>query len=298
MGKDGRYRRADNLLAGDELMGIQSNIFLAAVEDDGRSDVFDMEVEPHNNFAIGDRGLIVHNCNEASYVPNMERRSVDSVIDELNWLDETYGPLGSWVAHDSMFFQMPHWIKEFIEKYPKMARKPWPYWAAARADTVRKWPDLFEALVMETNWTTVSIGFESGSTRVLEILNKECTAEDNAFTIELLNRLGDRLVAQGRTRPRFWANIMLGIPGETPEDAFQTIRMFHAMKDPILTLAYYSPFAGSALGNQLIAEGKALHPEEHERYAGQPKVKGVDYQFYADLQAGKYRREVEGASWP
>jgi radical SAM superfamily enzyme YgiQ (UPF0313 family) len=90
--------------------------------------------------------------------------------------------------------------------------------------------DSFEALVKETNWSTVSIGFESGSDRVLKILNKECTAEDNDVTIDLLNRIGDELQSQGRQAPKFWANIMLGIPGETHEDAFDTMRMLKRMK--------------------------------------------------------------------
>jgi radical SAM superfamily enzyme YgiQ (UPF0313 family) len=238
-------------------------------------------------------------CSEASYIPNMERRSVDSVIDELNWLDDKYGPLGSVVFHDSMFFQMPHWIQEFIDKYPHRTHKPWPYWAAGRADTVRKWPDLFEALVRETNWNTISIGFESGSDRVLETLNKECTAEDNAFAIELTNRIGDDLERQGKERPRFWANIMFAIPGETREDAFRTMKMLRMMKNPIPTLAYYAPYAGSALGYQLIAEGKSLmEKDDHQRYAGQPKVKGINYAFYDDLLRGRYEREVEATVFP
>jgi radical SAM superfamily enzyme YgiQ (UPF0313 family) len=238
-------------------------------------------------------------CSEASYIENMERRSVDSIIDELNWLDAEHGPLGSVVFHDSMFFQQPHWIKEFIEKYPTRARKPWPYWAAGRADTVRKWPDLFEALVRETNWTTVSIGFESGSDRVLETLNKECTAEDNAFAIDLLNEIGDDLESKGRERPRFWANIMFAVPGESREDAFRTMKMWRRMKNPIPTLAYYAPYAGSALGYQLMAEGKSLmEKDDHQRYAGQPKVKGVDYRFYDDLLRGRYEREIVETPFP
>lgn len=238
-------------------------------------------------------------CNEMSYIQNMERRPVDHLIDELNDLDERYGPLGSVVIHDSMFFQNPPYLKEWIEKYPKKARAVWPYWAAARADTVRKWPDLFERLVRETNWLTVSIGFESGSDRVLEILNKECTAEDNAFTIDLLNRIGDDLEREGRERPRFWANIMLAIPGERQEDAFRTVKMVKRMKNPIITLAYYAPFAGSILGHQLMAEGKSLmDPDDHQRYAGQVKVKGIDYGFYEDLLAGYYRKRVEEAPFP
>ncbi len=158
-------------------------------------------------------------CNENSYIPNMGRKPVDQVIDELNYLDRKYG-VGSVVIHDSMFFQNPKWLREWIEKYPRQTKR-WTYWAAGRSDTVRQWPDLFEALVKETNWRTISIGFESGSDRILKLLNKECTEEDNYFAIDLLNRIGDELEAKGEQPPKFWSNIMLGIPGETPRGRLQ-----------------------------------------------------------------------------
>jgi anaerobic magnesium-protoporphyrin IX monomethyl ester cyclase len=231
-------------------------------------------------------------CSENSYIPNMGRRPVETVIDELNFLDRKYG-VGSVVIHDSMFFQNPSWLEEWIDKYPRKARKPWPYWAAGRADTVRQWPHLFEALIRETNWMTVSIGFESGSDRVLKILNKECTEEDNYFTIDLLHRIAGDLKRQGKPTPVFWSNIMLGIPGETREDAIKTMRMVKYTKRIIPSIAFYAPYPGSALGYQLIAEGKSLMTKEnYHRFPDDEKVKGVDYQFYRDLLAGKYDDEV------
>lgn len=231
-------------------------------------------------------------CNENSYIPNMGRPPVEAVIDELNYLDDKYG-VGSVVIHDSMFFQNPRWLKEWIELYPRKANKVWPYWAAGRADTVRQWPDLFEALVMETNWKTISIGFESGSDRILKLLNKECTEEDNQFAIDLVNRLGDKLEARGEEPPRFWSNIMLGIPGEQPEDAFKTMRMLKSMKRVFPSISYYAPYPGSALGNQLIAEGKSMMSKEnYHRYPDDEKVKGVNYGFYRELLAGKYDDEI------
>ncbi len=231
-------------------------------------------------------------CNENSYIPNMGRRPVEMVIEELNELDNKYG-VGSVVIHDSMFFQNPSWLEEWIEKYPRMTNKPWPYWAAGRADTVRQWPELFEALIKETNWTLVSIGFESGSDRILRLLNKECTEEDNLFTINLLNRIGDELEAQGRQAPVFWSNIMLGIPGETHEDAFKTMRMLKIMRRVYPSISFYAPYPGSALGYQLIAEGKSLMSKDnYHRFPDDEKVKGIDYQFYRDLLAGKYEDEV------
>lgn len=231
-------------------------------------------------------------CNENSYIPNMGRRPVDMVIDELNYLDEKYG-VGSVVIHDSMFFQNPSWLEEWLEKYPRKARKRWPYWAAGRADTVRQWPDLFEALIKETNWNTVSIGFESGSDRVLKILNKECTEEDNYFAIDLLTRIGDEMEAQGRKAPVFWSNIMLGIPGETREDAFKTMRMVKYTKRILPSISFYAPYPGSALGYQLIAEGKSrMSKENYHRFPDDEKVVGVDYRFYRELLAGRYDDEV------
>jgi len=232
-------------------------------------------------------------CNENSYIPNMGRRPVEMVIEELNFIDKKYGPIGSVVIHDSMFFQNPSWLEEWIEKYPRRANKTWPYWAAARADTVRQWPDLFEALIRETNWMTVSIGFESGSDRVLRIINKECTEEDNYFTIDLLHRIADDLEREGKPAPVFWSNIMLGIPGETREDAFKTMRMLKYMRRAMPSISFYAPYPGSALGNQLIAEGKSLMTKEnYHRYPDDEKVKGVDYGFYRELLAGKYDDEI------
>lgn len=235
-------------------------------------------------------------CNENAFIASMGRRSVDSVIDELNYLDSTYGPLGSVVFHDSLFMQQPRWLAEFLDKYPRKAHRPWPFWAATRADLVRKWPDLFTALVRECNWHTVSIGFESGSDRVLQILNKETTAEDNLYAIELLNRLGDEMEAAGKTPPKFFSNIIFATPGETREDAFSTIRMLKATKRLIPSIAYYAPYPGGALGYAIAAEGKSLmSSDNYHRFPGQEKVKGIDYRFYADLLAGKYDREIAGA---
>lgn len=231
-------------------------------------------------------------CNENSYIPNMGRRPVDMVIEELNDLDAKHG-VGSIVIHDSMFFQNPGWLEEWIDKYPRKANQVWPYWAAARSDTVRQWPELFEALVRETNWTTISIGFESGSDRILRLLNKECTEEDNNFTIELVNRLGDEFKQAGKEPPRFWANIMLGIPGEQPEDAFKTMRMLKTMRYVFPSISYYAPYPGSALGYQLIAEGKSLMSKDnYHRFPDDEKVRGVNYQFYRELLAGKYDDEI------
>jgi hypothetical protein len=124
-------------------------------------------------------------------------------------------------------------------------------------------------------------------------LNKECTEEDNFFTIDLLHRIGDEMEAQGKVAPIFWSNIMLGIPGETREDAFKTMRMVKYMRRVMPSISFYAPYPGSALGHQLIAEGRSLMTREnYHRFPDDEKVRGIDYPFYRDLLAGRYDDEV------
>jgi radical SAM superfamily enzyme YgiQ (UPF0313 family) len=228
-------------------------------------------------------------CNESTYIPNLERKPVEQVVEELNWLDKRYGPIGSVVIHDFMFFQQPAWLEEWAEVYPRRARKLWPYWAAARADTVRRWPDLFLRVVKQTNWQTISLGLESGSDRTLKTLNKECTAHDNLFAVLMVNQLGRDLRAQGRKAPRLFTNLIVGVPGETREDVMDTLRMVSCIRRPLLSFAYYAPFPGSALGYQIIAEGKSLMAEGHHmRTAGIRYVSGVDYAFLYAAIRGLY----------
>ncbi len=97
----------------------------------------------------------------------------------------------------------------------------------------------------------------------------------------------------GQDPPKFWANIMLGIPGERPEDAFETMRMLKHMKRVLPSISYYAPYPGSLLGYQLIAEGKSLMSKEnYHRYPNDEKLKGIDYKFYNDLMAGKFDAEI------
>jgi anaerobic magnesium-protoporphyrin IX monomethyl ester cyclase len=232
-------------------------------------------------------------CNESSYIQQQKRRSVDSVIDELNHIYDTTGEFNSIVIHDSMFFQNPLWLKEWLEKYPLRARKVWPYWAAARADTVRKWPELFKDLVLKTNWTLVSIGLESGSDNTLLTLNKECTVQDNLFSIKLINELGDHLESIGSPPVKIFSNIMWGVPGESMEDMYGTIRMVSLIKRPLLSYSHYAPYPGGALGYQLIAEGKSLlNTGQLDRNPNSNKTTCVDYDIVNKAMQGLFNHDA------
>jgi hypothetical protein len=71
------------------------------------------------------------------------------------------------------------------------------------------------------------------------------------------------------------------------------MRMVKYMRRVMPSIAFYAPYPGSALGNQLIAEGKSLMSKEnYHRFPDDEKVKGIDYKFYRELLAGNYDSEV------
>lgn len=234
---------------------------------------------------------------ERKHFKVLRRRSVGSTLAELLEVQARWGEFGTVVFHDSEFLMMRSWLEEFLTRYPSET-PAWPFWASLRADQVARWPDLVRALHKDAHWHCFSIGLESGSQRVLDIMNKETTVEQNEAAIELVNGFVDEAERESRRPPVIFANVMLAIPGEEPEDAFATIRMLSRIKRVIPSVSWMTPYPGSALGDKIIAEGRSLDThKKYLRFPNEPKIAGIDYQFYVDLFNGKYDREC-GLSVP
>lgn len=229
---------------------------------------------------------------EKNHYGSPRRRSVSHVIGELNYAHAKWGPATTVVYHDSEFLMHERWLEEYLERYPRETAN-WPFWASCRADIMAKWPDLVRALHRDCNWHCFSIGLESGSQKVLDIMNKETTVEENHAAIDLVNELVDEAEREGRRPPVIFANIMMGTPGEEPEDAFATLRMMARMKRGIPSISLFTPYPGSTLGNRVIADGLSLDVHKgYHRFPNEAKMKGVDYEFYARLFRGEFDREV------
>jgi len=270
-GREIRGEKPENL---DDLPFMDRSIFREAVEDAcgwcGHTTLVS---------AIAARGC-QFNCafcmpaEKVHFGKKVRRRSVDNFIEELLQLKETYNP-EMLIIYDDTFLHQPPWIEEFIEKYPKVGI---PFFASARADGICRFPHLLKGLI-DVGLELLSVGFESGSQRVLDILEKGTTVEQNYEAARYAREYNVRAI---------YGNYMLGIPTETKDEVRATVAMAKTIDAELNSWAFFSPYAGNKLGDKCINEGLSLmNRHEQHRYPNAPKIKGVDYDFLHNAIAGK-----------
>ncbi len=202
----------------------------------------------------------------------LRRRSVDNLIQELLWLKGLHNP-DCIMIHDDTFMIQNDWLEEFIEKYPQVGL---PFWASARADNVCDNPDLVQRLV-KVGWNLVSIGFESGSQRILDRIKKGTTVEQNYEAAKIVKKAGAMI----------YANYIVGFPNETMEETQMTARMIDSINAEMSCWAYFTPYPGCELGEECEKNGTSLlDRNNYNRMPEGKKITGIDYGYLDAVTAG------------
>jgi len=202
----------------------------------------------------------------------IRRRSVANLIDELRQLKKRYNP-DCVMIHDDTFLFQPKWIEEFIERYPEIGL---PFWAAGRADGICDYPELVKRLV-GVGWELVSVGFESGSQRMLDKMKKGITVEQNLEASRIIKSTGAKI----------YGNYMLGMPWETKEDIQATAKMADEIAAEMPSWAFFTPYPGCEAGEEGIEMGwSLLDRNNYNRCPSGRKVKNVDYDYINRVLGG------------
>lgn len=189
------------------------------------------------------------------------RRSVEHFMEEIR-----QNPFESWMIHDDGFTQNLEWVAELCDAYSKEF-EPKPLIIQSRASFLIQ-EDYVKMMRDKLGLEWCIIGFESGSDKVLKDLNKAQTRKICEMAAANLHKCGVKI----------FANIMYGTPTETNEDALLTLDMLKNIQPQHYSPTTYMPYPGSFLYEKCKKEGLIL-TEEGNRYAGAPKIKGIDYNF-------------------
>jgi anaerobic magnesium-protoporphyrin IX monomethyl ester cyclase len=106
----------------------------------------------------------------------------------------------------------------------------------------------------------IEYGFESGSDAALRGVGKNATIEQNRRAVRLTRGAGIRI----------FADIMVGLPGETRQDLEATARFLRWARPEILSAGRLLPMPGTALYRQLPETLRASLPWEGFSYTSQP----------------------------
>jgi len=182
-------------------------------------------------------------------------RSVSSLVEELTRLKqqaETSPPRpGQWVIKvvDDTFTVSKRRTLELLDEIISRGLNCFEFTGGVRADT------LDEALVdrmRRANFLRVTLGVESGSPRILEMIRKGETNADVKRAVKLLRDAGIRS----------HAFFMIGFPGETEEDIELSRRLILEAEPDHVEINMVTPYPGTDIFEKLIADD----PETIDRW--------------------------------
>ena len=248
--------------------------------------VYDLTVPDGEAFVAN--GFVAHNCNLASQLSNTNVRTkpIELIGEELDDLKRRFGNnLGSVMIHDDLTFSskaIADWCEVILQKTDGAGV---PIWMQTRSGLIGKWyrkDRPFFELLCRAGLTWTSVGYESGSQRVLDFMQKDSSVEENLEAGRILNEYGINS----------FGNFLWGCPTETREEAEETVRLVQQIKPGFLSGSVYCNYPGTQMdkwcrdNDYLI--GGTVYTRSHLPW--QVTVKGIDYGHVNDCvrRAGGY----------
>jgi radical SAM superfamily enzyme YgiQ (UPF0313 family) len=178
-------------------------------------------------------------CSRAVYGQSYRRKSAKLVVDEMEYLKNTYQADAIWFV-DDVFTVSFKWLKEFADEVA--ARKlVFPYEIITRADRMNEEViDLLKASGCFRVW----IGAESGSQKIIDAMDRRVDVAVVRQMIQLSQKKG----IQAGTF------IMLGYPGETTADINETIHHLKVSNPDLYTITIAYPIKGTPLYQEVEAD--------------------------------------------
>jgi radical SAM superfamily enzyme YgiQ (UPF0313 family) len=177
-------------------------------------------------------------CSRAVYGLSYRRRSPEKVAEELEQLQTSYNPDSVWFVDD--VFTISHkWLTAFRDELKKR-NVTVPYECITRADRMN---EEIVAMLKETGCFRVWIGSESGSQKVIDLMDRRVDVQQVRSMIKLSKKYG---IEAGTF-------IMLGYPGETEADIEETINHLKESNPDHFTITVAYPIKGTELYEEVEA---------------------------------------------
>ena len=190
------------------------------------------------------------------------------VLEEIEYLITNYGSKGIYFVGDN-FTINKKWTRTLCSLIRK--HKLDIEWVCdTRVDLVSR--DLLKAM-RNAGCRTIWFGVESGSPRILKKLNKGITLSQAIQAFKLCKETGIKVAC----------SFMLGIPGETLEDMYATLRFAMKLNPDWCQFNVFVACPGSALYKEVTEKGLYDRKDDFLLY-----VKTEDFDYESVLRVQKY----------
>ncbi len=136
-------------------------------------------------------------------------------------------------------------------------------------------PELLDRM-KQAGCIQVEYGFETGSDRLLRALGKNSTVELNRRAVRLTREAGLRI----------FADIMVGLPGETERDFRATMNFLRWARPEVISVSRLCPLPGTPIYNDLPDEVKQSLPwgeYAYDRVAGRVNLTAMSDERYGQI---------------
>ncbi len=166
-------------------------------------------------------------------------RKISGIIEEINYLRETYGIKEVNLLDECLFI-----VKEHLDEFCHEIKKTGLTWnAQGRANLVT--PEIL-TMVKDAGCRSIGYGIETGSEKLLKLMKKAQTVEQIENAVRWTAQTGIKIKVQ----------LMMGYPGEDAQTAQETVDLFDRLAYPPRRFLILSPLPGSEVYNNLLAEGR------------------------------------------
>ena len=167
-------------------------------------------------------------------------REIEDIIYEMNYLVSNFS-CDTFTFWDDAFTLSKKRIKKFAELKNKSQSSHVKYVCESRADSLN---EEIVKILKDSGCVNVSVGFETGSPRLLKVIQKGETIKDYYKAADLLNKYSIQ----------WGAYAMVGFPTETEEDVNLTFDLFEKTSPHKVTVSVYTPYPKTSLAKQFHSD--------------------------------------------
>jgi radical SAM superfamily enzyme YgiQ (UPF0313 family) len=193
----------------------------------------------------------------------LRRKSVRRIVDEIKYIKARYPLRHVHFSDDLLFIRNNYkWLEEFAEIYPREVGVPWN--CNIRYDSVREHAaDLLEKAMCYG----AAVGLESGNQQIREQVIRKQSKNDHIIEgARLLREKGIKVLTTN----------MVGLPGETLDNALETIQLNMVLKSDYVRANTFLLFPGLPLVEYAKEKGyldKDFDMEKHVAEATEINIK-------------------------